>query len=320
MKSAICKSLGSGDWSDATKWSCGAVPSCGDSVIIQATHTISITTTQNYTGCAFGPNIVIYGVLKFTASNRLRLPCVSRIYVMPGGSIQPGAGAGMSSYIEICGTNVWTAAMGTLTGPGCLPASSVFCMSVVLPVQFLNFYGVPNNGYVDLVWNTATEFNSDYFELERSLDALSFKTLQIIPTKAINGNSISNLNYSTTDNSPLSNVSYYRIKEVDKDSKFRYSNIISVDYIKSKNLKFVIYPNPNNGEFIADISSFENNHEVTINIVDTSGKLIYNSVFYTKDSNNTKLQIIPENKLSKGIYVCTLSIENIDYSMNVIVN
>jgi hypothetical protein len=321
IQSATCISLGTGNWTTTANWSCGAVPTCGDSVIIQPTHSITITNTQNYIGCASGPNIVIFGVLKFTASNRLKLPCISRIYVMPGGSIQPGAGGGMSNYIEICGINVWTASMGTLLGPACLPITSVFCTSMaVLPIKFLNFYGELKNGYTELTWITGSELNSDYFEVERSEDAVSFITLKTLPTKAYNGNSFSILNYISTDTNPLPNISYYRIKQVDKDHNFGYSNIISIDIIKAKNLKFIIYPNPNNGEFIADISSFENNDEVTIKITDITGKLIYNSIIKTKNSGSNKLQIVTENSLSKGTYACTLTLDNIDYYINIVIN
>ena len=141
-----------------------------------------------------------------------------------------------------------------------------------------------------------------------------------MPTKAYNGNSFSILNYISTDTNPLPNISYYRIKQVDKDHNFSYSNIISIDIIKTKNLKFIIYPNPNNGEFIADISSFGNNDEVTIKITDITGKLIYNSIIKTKNSGSNKLQIVTENSLSKGTYACTLTLDNIDYYINIVIN
>ena len=320
LRSALCTSLGNGDWNTAANWSCGAVPACGDSVVILAAHTITVTSQQDYSGCASGPNVVIYGVLKFDNGNKLRLPCDARVYIMPGGSIQPGTGGGNSNYIEICDDVVWSAGDGTLTGPSCLPPNSPWCLNVVLPVELVSFTGEAKDGYIDLAWITATEKNSCCYDIERSLDANSFSKLTTINSKAPNGNSQTHLSYSASDNSPMGHISYYRLKQIDKDKTFAYTNIISINYIKSKNVKFVIYPNPNKGEFTADISGIENNHEVTIALKDEKGITVYSSNFFIQDQSSSKLQIIPENKLANGVYICTLILEGIQYHVKVVVS
>ncbi len=134
-KAVLCVALGNGDWNTAANWSCGVKPGCGDSVVIPAAFTLTITSQQDYSSCASGPNIVIYGVLKFDNGNKLKLPCDARVYIMPGGSIQPGTGGGNSNYIEICNDIVWNAAAGNLTGPSCLPSTAPWCLGVVLPVK-----------------------------------------------------------------------------------------------------------------------------------------------------------------------------------------
>ena len=118
----------------------------------------------------------------------------------------------------------------------------------------------------------------------------------------------------------MSNISYYRLKQVDKDNTFAYSGIISVNYIKAKNIKFVIYPNPNKGEFTADITGIENNHEIQISLRDEKGKLVYSSNFFIQEQSSSKLSIVPETKLANGLYICTLTIEGIEYNVKVIVN
>lgn len=202
-QTVICTAQANGAWNDPATWSCGKVPACGDSVIIPAAYTVTITNQQDYSGCASGPDVVIYGVLKFDNGNKLKLPCDARVYVMPGGSIQPGSGGGNSNYIEICNDIVWNAGSGNLTGPSCLPATSAWCNSVVLPVELISFRGEAKEGYVDLTWITATEKNSCCFDVERSLDASSFTKAASIQSKSINGNSQSILSYNTSDNSPL---------------------------------------------------------------------------------------------------------------------
>lgn len=318
-KAVLCVALANGDWNTGSNWSCGTKPACGDSIVIPAGITVTITSQQDYTACGSGPDIVIYGVLKFDNGNKLQLPCSSQIYIMPGGSVQPGTGGGNSNNIEICNDILWQAGDGTLTGPSCLPPSS-FCSGVVLPVELVSFTGEAKDGYISLDWITATERKSSYFDVERSTDASSFIKIVRVASKATYGNSTSMLRYNTTDNAPENNISYYRLKQVDLDNTFEYSGIISVNYIKAKNIKFIVYPNPNKGEFTADISGIENNHEVTISLRDEKGRMVYNSSFYIQDQSSSKLNIIPESHLVNGIYVCTLTLEGIEFNVKVVVN
>lgn len=318
-KAALCVALGSGDWNTVGNWSCGHKPTCGDSIVIPSGITVLISTQQDYTACGTGPILVVYGILDFTNGNKLKLPCNSRIYIMAGGAIDPGTGGGNSNTIEICGDVLWNAGSGNLPGPTCLPPTAAWCIGTVLPVELINFVGEAKDGYVDLKWSTATERNSASFDIENSLDASSFKKFASVNSKAVNGNSNSILNYTAIDETPLSNISYYRLKQIDKDNTFTYSSVISVNYIKAKNIKFVVYPNPNKGEFVADISGIENNHEITISLRDEKGQIVFHSSFYIQDQSSSKLQIIPENKLSSGIYVCILTIEGIQYHVKVVV-
>lgn len=320
VKSATCISLNSGNWTNSAIWSCGHVPTCGDSIVILAAHNVTITSQQDYTACGIGPVVVVYGTLDFTNGNKLRLPCNSRIYIMPGGDIDPGTGGGNSNTIEICGDVLWNAGSGNLPGPSCLPATAVWCIGTVLPVELINFSGEAKDGFVDLNWSTATEKNSSHFEVERSANASSFEKILSVSSKAQNGNSNSILYYNTIDNTPITNISYYRLKQVDKDNSFSFSGIISVNYIKAKNVKFVIYPNPNKGEFTADISGIENNHEVHISLKDQKGEIVYKTNFFVQDTASSKLNIVPETKLPNGLYICTLTIEGIEYNVKVVVN
>jgi hypothetical protein len=316
----LCLSTGNGLWTNPATWSCGHVPTCGDSMVIQSIHTVTLDTQQDYTGCAQGPIVVVYGTMQCENGNKLKLPCTSRIYIMPGGSVKAGSGSGNSNYIEICNDVVWNAGMGNLIGPACMPASSVWCNGVVLPVELVSFEGQPKDGYVDLNWVTATEQNCNHFEVERSLDAQAFEKFTNVNTKALNGNSQSVLKYSAIDEAPLSNIIYYRLRQVDNTNVSHFSQIISVNYIKSKNIKFVVYPNPNKGEFTADITGIENNHEVTISLKDDRGNSVYESEFYILDTGHNKLQIIPQSRLNPGMYVCTLTLEGIQYNVKVVVS
>ena len=189
-----------------------------------------------------------------------------------------------------------------------------------LPIELTDFYANINNNAVDLNWTTASEDNNDKFEIERSNDAVNFETIGNVKSKASNGKSTNKLNYDHKDQNPLGNVSYYRLKQVDKDKTSSYSNIISVNFIKANNIKFVVYPNPNSGEFTVDVSGLENNHPIEITLSDPNGRSVYNSTFNLNDESSLKTKIVPDEKLANGVYICTLRIEEIEYTVKVVVN
>jgi len=318
IKGVTRVSLASGNWTAAANWSPAGAPACGDSIVIQTGHTVTITTQQDYEGCALPLKITIFGTLRFENGNKLKLPCGSKIHVATGGSIEAGGGGGNSNNIEICDTVVWNAGDGEYTGPSCLPPTP--CNAQVLPVELSSFTATVNNKLVDLLWTTQTEKNNSRFDIERSDDAFTFKKIASENTKANGGNSMVPLKYVSSDPSPLANTNYYRLRQVDNDGTFVNSKIISVTYVKESNIKFIVYPNPNHGEFTADISGVENNHNVIILLSDIQGKLVYRSNFFIQDSQNTKIQIVPEDKIPNGVYVCTLMIEEIAFAIKVVVN
>lgn len=96
-------------------------------------------------------------------------------------------------------------------------------------------------------------------------------------------------------------------------------NTVKSVYDPSK-IKFIVYPNPNSGEFTVDISGLENSHDVTITLTDEKGASVYESSFNIMDESSIQTKIVPESKLNNGVYFCTLSTEGIKQTVKVIVN
>ncbi len=94
-----------------------------------------------------------------------------------------------------------------------------------LPVTLLNFSGEVNGKQNWLHWATASEENNTGFEVQRSNDGYSFNKVGFVNTKAANGNSDLKLNYDFSDIG-FASTNYYRLKQIDKDGKFSYSNIV----------------------------------------------------------------------------------------------
>lgn len=188
-----------------------------------------------------------------------------------------------------------------------------------LPVELISFEAKPVGAKVNITWKTASEKNNDFFIIERSADGITFEAIQVVDSKAPNGNSLVLLEYNTKDMEPLNGQSYYRLKQTDFDGTSKYSSIVSVNFKKGSEVVFTVYPNPNKGEFTVDFSGIENNHEVVIELVDINGKLIYKNSIYSDEQANS-VKIIPLEKISSGIYFCNLKVEGIVYTSKVIVN
>ena len=101
-----------------------------------------------------------------------------------------------------------------------------FAITAILPVTLTKFEGRSNGADNMLNWTVATETNTDYYQVERSSNAIDFiATGKTSATAA----SSSSKNYSFTDAAALSGVNYYRLRIVDKDGSFSYSAVIKIN-------------------------------------------------------------------------------------------
>ncbi len=107
-----------------------------------------------------------------------------------------------------------------------------------VPLSLLSFNATYDNNKVKLLWSTENEINTRNFEVERSTDGTIFAAIGNVNAKNAAGKN----EYSLVDNNPVNGVSFYRLKIVDRDGSFKYSNVISVNIKKQTELK--LFPNP----------------------------------------------------------------------------
>lgn len=197
------------------------------------------------------------------------------------------------------------------------------CNSVTntLPIELLDFTAeAVSDDAVSLKWQTASEVNNKKFDIERSKDGLVFTQIDSYPSKALNGNSTSRLEYQVLDNTPERGISYYRLKQTDLDGSFKYHKIVSVDLDKKSAVGFYAYPNPSSGNFVLSITGISNKSAVETTIYTIDGKLIY--------SNSTEPGRLEENKsalnlnveLVPGIYIAGCVVNGVYHHLKVIVN
>jgi hypothetical protein len=99
-----------------------------------------------------------------------------------------------------------------------------------LPVELLYFDGISNSSFNRLIWSTSSEHNSDYFQIERSVDGVGWKT---IGTKTASGNSNTKIDYSFIDSFDDFVINYYRLVQYDYDGKYKIYGPIVLDNSKS---------------------------------------------------------------------------------------
>ena len=121
------------------------------------------------------------------------------------------------------------------------PDSTTVCDPILLPIELLFFNAtVLNDQTVQLSWETASEWNNDYFTVEKSVDGANW---QIVGYEDGAGTSNTLRSYSKIDYSPFSGSSYYRLKQTDFNGQMEYFPAISID-LPLNETSVTIYPNP----------------------------------------------------------------------------
>lgn len=186
-----------------------------------------------------------------------------------------------------------------------------FSISVIgeaLPVSLIDFKGENINGNNVLSWSTATEINNKGFQVQYSIDGKNFTDIGFVNSKQESGNSASVLLYQFTDSKYTTGNAYYRLVQVDKDGKPKFSKVILVKGNRIASLTVsAVYPNPAKEKLNILISAPLNNR-VNISIADLTGKIVRRQAFsVVKGGNNFELQI---SSLAAGTYFIKANYEN----------
>jgi hypothetical protein len=165
-----------------------------------------------------------------------------------------------------------------------------------LPITLISFKAnITENQQTVLKWATASEKDNDYFEVERSKNALDFESVGKIKGK---GTVDLRNDYTFTDESPLKGINYYRLKQVDFDGQYSYTRAESV--IRDGDGTISLFPNPT-----ANILKI--NFEDTEQIENT---IIYNMmgrVVKTISGNQGKYEI---SELPQGKYILQIGLSD----------
>ncbi len=172
---------------------------------------------------------------------------------------------------------------------------NILLQATALPVELTYFQTqATDNQKVSIKWETAMEINSSYFILERSRDAVNYKSIANIEAA---GSSSSKITYSFTDESALFGTNYYRLSQIDKDGTqqvFRPQAVV----IDDAYVAFGVFPNPLIGSSFS--VKVEDSDEANLKLVDFSGRVINLNI---NKLTQTILEIMPSESLNFGTYI-----------------
>jgi hypothetical protein len=166
-----------------------------------------------------------------------------------------------------------------------------------LPIELLSFDAEVVNSEVQLSWTTASETNNNKFIVERSRDAINF---EFVTEQQGAGNSNTILNYKAADKNPYLGIGYYRLKQVDFDGQYTYSDLKSVNVIKQNKFDFS-YLNMNDGVVRFGLTNIS--ESLNISIIDLSGRVV-RSLQLANAAQDFEIDL---SSFEKGIYLLSVS-------------
>ena len=157
-----------------------------------------------------------------------------------------------------------------------------------VPLNLLSFTGQNCQDNVCLNWVTANEVNVENMIVEKSADGKTFQPLATVNADGGNGNNY----YNYEDKQPFAGFNFYRLKIIDKDGSFTYSQIVKVDFM---NVGVEVSPNPAK-DFI---TVHANIGMSSIELINAQGVQL--KKYNLNGINSSKL--IPTNDLAAGLYI-----------------
>lgn len=173
-----------------------------------------------------------------------------------------------------------------------------------LPVILLEFKGQFDGKQNLLNWKTGETINLKNFNLQKSSDGQNFETISAIPSKVSNS---TGQDYNFTDAFPFQGYNFYRLKIIDLDNSFAYSEIINVRSKVSKTYISSIYPNPVKDVFQVNINSLSR-MKARINIIEFSGKEISSKLYSLQEGKS--IVNIDATSFKAGVFMIILKSES----------
>ncbi|MEJ7585973.1 MAG: T9SS type A sorting domain-containing protein [Ferruginibacter sp.] len=183
----------------------------------------------------------------------------------------------------------------------------------VLPIKLSGFNVAREGKRIRLEWSTASEQNNDRFEVQRSSDGTTWKTIASIKGK---GNSAASSAYKAYDEDPLSGTNFYIIRQYDLDGQSSKSGIKMIKMSRSASV-ISIFPNPSNSgvNFSIENKGISNMEATLTNL---NGSIVHQEIFKNVPANSiNKLNLAQQP--APGVYILKLKSTELSESVKIVI-
>jgi hypothetical protein len=182
-----------------------------------------------------------------------------------------------------------------------------------LPITLLEFKGYLNGDDGKLTWKTENELNTASFKIERSLDGRNYNTIGNVG--AVNASGVHNYDYTDANIKSLgASIVYYRLRQIDADTKSTYSSIVALTMDKQKSF-VMLYPNPVRKDINLTITLAKKDR-LNWQLTDNNGRVLKNG-HYELGAGSTAL-VIDGGNLSAGTYLLRLNGELLQQTIKIV--
>lgn len=219
---------------------------------------------------------------------------------------------GIPSLISLTGTGKWNNSASSfffdweIEAPSScerIPVQAILTTNCPAPVEFLSFTGNRVGTDNHLFWSTVSEENSDFFEVQRSVDGETFTPIGYVDA-AGHSSGILHYTFADTDVPGETTVVYYRLRQVDFDGTFMFSTVVAIHHADAL-FSWSIYPNPvpSGGNLYVRMHSLQS-VSARIHLYDLHGKQVVQQVQAVQEGNGH--YTVATGHLPSGMYVIKL--------------
>ena len=177
------------------------------------------------------------------------------------------------------------------------------CGLVTLPANVLSFTGQLADKSVKLQWTTESEVNVSNYELERSMDAINFSTIALVFSNGGQHN-----DYSFRDTKLQTGKTYYRLKIIDNNGRYTYSEVVTVYNYERTLTSIVVAPNPVQSYINVRLTGFTKGVYL-LKLYNSNGQLITTRKINLTGPEQVET-ISRTSKMSEGTYWISLQDQN----------
>ena len=189
---------------------------------------------------------------------------------------------------------------------------------VILPVVWSGFNLSQHEDRILIEWSTSEEINNDYFLVQRSADGVNFEAISKVSGM---GSVTVEKQYKAYDKTPHFRLNYYRIKQVDYDGRYDFSEIKSLYFdpdgasTRKRRVECLI----NGNLYPVFVEQADNNSPVSVRLINVMGQVLYEERFTDNESRGSNAVVSISKHLQTGIYHLVLSGNNVQAVKKILV-